>query len=222
MHLMIIPDGDRRYATKYGLTLNQAYEKAAVTAYNLLKWSLIDNDINEFTFFGLSYNNVIKRKNKELSPILKAQTNAINSLAEDDLVHDNKIKVVICGQKHLLPKEYLEAVSHIEATTANYKKKKFNLLLGYSGQIDLEQAIQKTLDQEKKPLLENILPNCQVTNPIDFIVRTANEIRISDGPFFLTKYSEFHTIPTLFPALEKKDLDDALQVYKDRNRTFGV
>lgn len=221
-HMMIIPDGDRRYALKEGITKFEAYQKAASVVRNLVDWILVGNGVTEFTFFGLSYNNLSKRKDEDLEPILKVQTDALNSFAEDNLFHENKIKIVVCGQKHLLPKDYLEAVSGVEGLTANYTGKKFNLLLGYSGQMDMEQAIEKTIYQGAKPTFENVVSNCSINKPIDFIVRTANENRLSDGPFFLTKYTEFHSIPEYFPDLRKENIDTAVKVYNNRKRTFGI
>ncbi len=221
-HLMLIPDGDRRYAAEKGISKIEAYRHAADVVRNLVDWILVGNRSTIFTFFGLSYNNIMKRKEENLEPILKVQTDALNSFAEDDLFHDNKIRVVICGQKHLLPKDYLEAVYRVEGATASYTKKTFNLLLGYSGQLDLEQAIEKTLGEGKKPTFVNVVSNCQINKQIDFIARTANENRISDGPFFLTKYAEFHPIPTFFPGLTKNDIDGAIEVYNSRKRTFGI
>jgi tritrans,polycis-undecaprenyl-diphosphate synthase [geranylgeranyl-diphosphate specific] len=221
-HMMLIPDGDRRYAKKAGISNFEAYSKASKVVTNLVKWVLVDNNVKEFTFFGLSYNNIVKRKDEDLEPILKVQTNALNAFAEDKWVHDNKIKVLVHGQKHLLPKEYLEAVCRIESLTTKYTNKKLNLLLGYSGEKDFENAIEKTITNKEKPIFKNIVSNCSLTKPIDFVVRTANENRISDGPFFLTKYTEFYSIPPFFPELTKKDIDKTIKEYDNRKRTFGV
>jgi tritrans,polycis-undecaprenyl-diphosphate synthase [geranylgeranyl-diphosphate specific] len=221
-HMMLIPDGDRRYAKKVNISNFEAYNKAAKVVRNLVEWILVDSDVKEFTFFGLSYNNVIKRKDEDLEPILKVQTDALNDFAKDKLFHDNKIKVLVHGQKHLLPKDYLEAICNVESETAKYTNKTFNLLLGYSGERDLEIAIEKTISQNQKINFENILTNCNITKPIDFVVRTANENRLSDGPFYLTKYTEFCSIPTFFPELTKKDITNTIEEYNNRKRTFGV
>lgn len=221
-HMMLIPDGDRRYAKKEKISNFEAYTKAAKVVRNLVEWILVDNNVNEFTFFGLSYNNIVKRKDEDLEPILKVQTNALNDFAKDNLFHENKIKVLVHGQKHLLPKDYLEAICNVESETAKYTNKTFNLLLGYSGEKDLEIAIEKTISQNRKIKFENILTNCNITKPIDFVVRTANENRISDGPFYLTKYTEFYSIPNFFPELTKKDITTTINEYKNRKRTYGV
>ena len=222
MHVMIIPDGDRRYAQKKAISNDEAYLKAAIIVRNLVMWVLLRPEVDEFTFFGLSYSNIIKRSEKDLDPILKVQAETLNSFSEDNLFHDNGINVTIAGQKHLLPKYYLKSILNVESSTKNYSNKKFNLLLGYSGKLDFESAIRTTLAKTDNITYKKIIENCSVKTPIDFLVRTANENRISDGPFFLTGYTEFYSIKSFFPELGKVDIDAAMKAYNLRNRTFGI
>lgn len=221
-HMMVIPDGDRRYAEKAGISKIEAYRKAAKVVRNLVEWILVENNVTTFTFFGLSYNNVKKRKEEDIEPIIRVQIDALNSFAGDNLFHDNKIRVLIHGLTDLLPSDYQKAVRNVEKATEKYTQKRLNLLLGYSGQLDMEQSLAKLIRDGKKLTLENVISSCQVNQPIDFLVRTAGENRISDGPFFLTQYTEFYSIPAYFPALTKKDIFDAIAVYNNRKRTFGL
>lgn len=221
-HMLIIPDGDRRYATQKGISKTDAYEKAAGIVRNLARWVLVDNDVKELTFFGLSYSNVIKRANEDLAPILEVQTEALNSYVEDDFFKQNEIKISVYGQMEVLPKEYVKAVIKAEKATSKFSKRHFNLLLGYSGQLDMEQAIAKAAKDDKKPTMDNIISRCQLHKPIDFVIRTANESRMSDGPFFLIRYAEFHSVPAYFPDLSKEDIDNSIKVYDSRRRTFGI
>ena len=210
---MIIPDGDRRYAVKKGIKTIDAYRKAAKVVRNLVDWILVKNDISEFSFFGLSYSNVTKRTKEDLEPILEVQINALNKFAEDDLFHNHGIRVIVSGEKHLLPKEYQNAILTVETATQTYSNKKFNLLLGYSGKLDFERSLKKTLDQHAIPTFENILKNSSIPTPIDYLIRTADEKRVSDSPLFALQYTEFFFIDKLFPELTKKDIDTALKAH---------
>ena len=220
--MMVIPDGDRRYAKINNITKRNAYKKAVLVVREMVDWILIGHGINEFTFFGLSYNNITKRTYADLNSILEVQTEALESCIADNLFSDNGIRVCIYGQMHMLPKEYVGAVKKVESVTAKYSNKRFNLLLGYSGKLDMEQALGKALRKKKKPTLDDVLHECQMRTPIDFALRTANENRISDGPFFLTQYTEFHSITPYFPDIMKKDIDGAIKTYAKRRRTFGA
>jgi len=142
--------------------------------------------------------------------------------SQDLLLHENNIRVLVSGERHLLPRYYQEAIHSIESETKDYTKRRFNLLLGYSGTRDLLRAIKKTIESGEKLNFNNIIRNCMINTPIDFLVRTAKEKRISDGPFFLMQYTEFEFIPKFFPELSKEDIQKVLDEYSRRNRTFGI
>lgn len=222
MHLMIIPDGDRRYAKKYCITIAKAYEKAAETAYNLVKWVLANHNVKEYTFFSLSYANIRGRSSKELDPIYRAQANAFLRASEDPFFNEAGIRIQARGMKEFLPDYYRDAIKVAEKATEKNSSKFFNPLVAYSGEIDISRAVEKIIKNKGEITPENILKNCMIPNPVDFLIRTANERRISDGPLLALKYTEFYFIDKLFPELNKAYIDKALQEYENRKRTYGM
>ncbi len=221
MHLLFIADGDRRYADKFGLSRHDVYQKAAKLVRSLVEWYLVNENVDEFTFFGLSYNNLIKRNESDLTPIIDVQREALLSFANDSFFAENKIKINIYGQTSLFPSDYLAAIEKVEEVTKGFSNKTFNLLLGYSGQLDFDYAIKETKKHHLALNFENIVSHCQIHQPIDLVVRTANEYRISDGPFFLTQYSEYYSCPKYFPIFNYADVHKSIQTYNCRKRTFG-
>ena len=222
MHVMLIPDGDRRYALKHNVSLLAAYEQAAEVARKLVEWVLVDGGADEFTFFGLSLANIAGRKTAELRPIMDVQTKSLRDLNASPLLRRHGIRVLVHGESKMLPREYRAAIHEIESATESYRGKTLNLLLAYSGMDDLAQAIRATVESKERPSMENVLAHCMIHSPIDFLFRTANEKRVSDGPLFLMPYTEFEFIPNLFPELTKADILKALSACSDRKRTFGV
>jgi len=222
MHLMIIPDGDRRYAKKYNLTLAKAYEKAAETAYNLVKWALVNHGVTEYTFFSLSYANIKGRTQKELEPIFRSQANAFLRASEDPFFKENGIKINAVGLKECLPDYYQDAIKKAETATKNNTKKIFTPLVAYSGELDISTAVKKIVKQGGEISPNSIFENCAISHPVDFLIRTANERRISDGPLLALKYTEFYFMDDLFPELNKASIDKALDEYNQRKRTYGT
>ncbi len=222
MHVMVIPDGDRRYARREGIPLIQAYQQAAVTVRNLVKWLLVDCGVDTFTFFGLSYANIKRRKAVDLKPILDVQAKTLEDFSKDRLFHDHSIKVRVHGRTSLLPERYQKAIRRIESVTKHYGPKEFHMLLGYSGSHDFLQAVRKTVRSGQAVTWANIIRHCSISTPVDFLIRTASEKRLSDGPFFLMPYTEFAFIPSFFPELSRKDIKQALEDYENRKRTFGI
>jgi len=221
MHLMIIPDGDRRYAQKYAIPLDKAYKKAAQVAYDLVKWVLVNHNIKEYTFFSLSLANIKERKGPAIEAIFKAQAEAFRKAAEDPFFQEHKIKIRGCGSIELLPDYYQEAIKEAEEATKQNGTKTFNPLVAYSGAEDLRQAVEKVVTKKLKITSENIFKNCLINTPIDFLIRTANEKRISDAPPLALKYTEFHFINKLFPELNEAYITKALTEYENRKRTYG-
>ena len=104
-----------------------------------------------------------------------------------------------------------------------------NLCIAYGGQREIIDATKKiaNLYKEGKISLEDIdekefyrylyheLP------PIDLMIRTSGEIRISNFMLYSLAYSEMKFVNTYFPAFTTKELDKVLDEYQDRNRRFG-
>jgi len=220
-HIFIIPDGHRRYSEKTGVNLGRAYLKAAATLRKCIKWTLLDNEIDEFSFFSFSHSNLMKREKKNLSFIYSAIEDVLQRLIENRFLCDNEIKFRAVGEKRRWPEKIDELVSRLETDTENFYKKRFNLLFCYSGIKDLEMAIKKTTKRREKLEYENLLRNSDVPKPIDFIVRSANEKRISDGPLLPIRYAEFGYTRRLFPELRKKDIDSLVAEFLNRRRTYG-
>ena len=56
---------------------------------------------------------------------------------------------------------------------------------------------------------------------VDLLIRTSNEMRLSNYLLWQTAYSEFYFTDVLWPDFGKKDIEDALIDYSRRNRRFG-
>ena len=152
----------------------------------------------------------------------KLQNKALISFAKDPLIHENEIKFRVSGEKNLFPKSALEAVNVLESATSDYKNKEFNLLSAYSGALDLEQAIKKTISLKQKICFDNLLRNSHVDSLFDFVVRTANEKRVSDAPLLPLQYAEFGYIKKYFPQITKRNINKVIIEYKTRKgTTFG-
>ena len=74
-----------------------------------------------------------------------------------------------------------------------------------------------------KLLLTSEFTNSLYNNlePIDFMIRTSGELRISNFMLFSLAYSELYFTDTYFPDFDEKEFDVALSEYRKRNRRFG-
>lgn len=219
---MVIPDGDRRYAKREGISLLEAYKEAAAVVRNLVEWFLVKHDLYEFTFFGLSHANVTKRSEADLDVIMEVETQAIKDFALDQLFHENAIRVNVYGETYLLPQEFQDAILEVQNSTKDYKKHVFNMLISYSGALDISNAVNKLQTSADSVNFNNLRKYCRVNTPIDFVIRSASEKRISDGPMLSLQYAEFHYLEEYFPEITEEVVDEAINEYRRRNRSFGI
>ena len=221
MHLMIIPDGEIRYSKKYNVPLEKVCGQVVLQSYNLIKQCLLDHDIHEYTLLAISCDDIKNLSKEEIEPIFRAQASAFLDVVNDSFFSENGVRIKVHGSKELLPDYYLKAIEVAENTTKQNKKKILNILVAYSEELDTIEAIEKTTHSKMKLTSENILKNSMISTPVDFLIRTAGEKRVSDSPLFALQFTEFYFIDKFFLELTGKDIDEALEEYKHRNRTFG-
>jgi undecaprenyl diphosphate synthase len=96
----------------------------------------------------------------------------------------------------------------------------------YGGRAEILDAIAKfTADPDKpQPLDEKSFSRYLYTGDmpdVDLLIRTSNEMRLSNYLLWQTAYSEFYFTDVLWPDFGKKDIENALIDYSRRNRRFG-
>ena len=57
--------------------------------------------------------------------------------------------------------------------------------------------------------------------PIDLVIRTGGELRLSNFMLYELSYSEFYFTNTLFPDFDKSEFNKALFMFENRDRKFG-
>lgn len=223
-HVLIIPDGNRRYAIKNKINLLEAYEKASEIATKCVEWLLKDFNIKIFSAYSISLDNVLKRTPGELKPIYRIQVATYKRWLEGSLLNEQKIKVKFIGEISLLPEYYQEIIKRIEDETKSNTDHYLNLLCAYSGKLEILKAAQKFFAENTNlnfGSIENFFKFLEVPKPVDLVIRTGKEKRLSDCLIFQTGYSELHFINKLFPELTKEDIRSALEDYVNREIKRG-
>jgi undecaprenyl diphosphate synthase/tritrans,polycis-undecaprenyl-diphosphate synthase [geranylgeranyl-diphosphate specific] len=216
-HIALIPDGNRRYAKKAGLSLEEAYALAAAKVTDFVRWCIEDLHARTVTVYMLSRDNVRMRSAEEVRPIYDAQVNVYNSWAAGEFFHRNRIRVKFAGDISTLPDFYQDAIKKVEDATRGYADHNLYILAAYSGRHDIVQAAKKA--HESSGELEQFL---MVPEPVDALVRTANEKRLSDFLPLQSAYAELFFLEKLFPEISREDV--ALvggEFERIRQRKFG-
>jgi len=220
-HVVIIPDGNRRYAEEKKVSLSDAYWKSIQNSENCVGWFIKDFKVPILSIYTLSFDNVSKRQ--DLLPLYKLMTKMYKKWIKSHLFHETEVKVKFVGEVKLFPKFYKQVVQELEEATSSYKAHKLYLLAGYSGQLEIAKTAQKFefRNNDTANLCRKFLDSLDVKEPVDLLIRTAGEHRISDCLPYQSSYAEFVFLDKYFPSLTKEDIEASMLEFSRRKRKFG-
>ena len=138
-HVAIIPDGNRRWAKEKGKPTAEGHRYAAQTTLPNLISELIRLDIEYFTFWALSTENLTGRSKEELSHLFNLIRISLKSKYKE--FKEKKIRLKIIGDLIKLPEDLQEESYKITKETINNKKITIVLGLNYGGRDEIIRAI---------------------------------------------------------------------------------
>lgn len=224
-HVGIIMDGNGRWATRRGLKRTEGH----YAGYKTLKKTalyILEKGVKYLSVFAFSTEN-FKRTKDEVNYLMDLFVTAFKS--DVNFFLKNDVKVVFSGRKEPLSDKVYNTMKELENQTKDCKKGVFNVCLNYGGQSEIVDAckkitnmvINKEIDLDSintetfYKYLYNDLP------PIDLLIRTSGEIRISNFMLYSISYSELYFTSTCFPDFDETEFDLALSDYQSRNITKG-
>jgi tritrans,polycis-undecaprenyl-diphosphate synthase [geranylgeranyl-diphosphate specific] len=229
MHVAIIPDGNRRYAKKENISLEEAYKKGIEKIKELLQW-FEGTDVKELTIWGFSTEN-FKRDEKEKNTIWNILNENLSKLIEEYKKSTDERKkqarINFFGNLNLLPEQIRGKAQELMYLTKYNNPYSLNILLAYGGKYELLDAINKAVKEKlnnKNEILigkEDIEKHLMVKSAADLIIRTGNEKRLSGYLLWQSEYSELFFSEKLWPEFTRDDFNMALNDYYSRERRFG-
>ena len=222
-HIGIIMDGNRRWAEKRGLTINEGHEAGAKNLEKIINYCL-ELGVKTLTVYALSTENWRQRTKKEVKGIFDLILRAAKEKKKEYKVKG--VKLAVLGEFQAFPRKVARALGEILKIVKVHERLKVNLALNYGGRDEILNAVRKII-QEKIPLkklnektFSHFLYTSGEPDP-DLIIRTAGEVRISNFLLWQMSYSEFYFTDTLWPDFDEKELDKAIVEYQKRQRNFG-
>jgi len=244
MHLAVILDGNRRFAAKNGMSIEEGYRVAAERVEELFEWFVKKKEIKTLSVFALSILNYERRPKRQINALVKIFYSkmkekmgemekrrgeigiSILSLIERrfPLYIRNLIKFVNrefgSGARRV---NFLfgydsetELENALKLSRRNGKPLRENLLVGYDSETELENAL-KLSRRNGKPLRENLL----VKEPVDLLVRTGNEKRLSGFLLYQSSQAQIYFEKRMFPETNRHVWDYWIRWFKSQERRFG-
>lgn len=223
-HVAIIMDGNGRWAEKRGLKRSMGHLEGSKTLEKLAIHA-IDMGVKVLSVYAFSTDN-FKRSEEEVKYLMDLVVKYFNTKFEK--INKKGVKVVISGRKENLREDVIEAIKNIEEKTKNNQAGILNICLNYGGQeeiidgaIKLAEDIKNGLDIKNFKREDFYHYMYQELPPIDLLIRTGGELRISNFMLYEMSYSEFYFTNTYFPDFDKSEFNKAIFMYENRDRRFG-
>jgi undecaprenyl diphosphate synthase len=134
------------------------------------------------------------------------------------------VQVRVIGHRHRLRKDVSNAIERCEAATAGGRRMTLRLAVDYSSREQLAKAARSVIEgcpeeMERALRLANHPLDC--APPVDLLVRTSGEKRLSDFLLWECAYAELHFVDTFWPDFGAADVEEALLELSHRQRRFG-
>ena len=212
-HVAIILDGNRRWAKEKGLPQLKGHQKGFENIRQLAPY-IINKGVKVLSVFAFSTEN-FKRAEEEVKYLMDLFVDMFKK--ECNKIHEENIKIVFSGRRDNLRPDVLEAMEYITEKTKNNTKGIFNICLNYGGQQEITDATKKiaqdiqegqiTIDDINEKLLYKYMYN--ELPPIDYLIRTSGEERISNFMLYELSYAEMYFPKIYFPDFDAKQFEKA-------------
>lgn len=228
-HIAFIMDGNGRWAKEKGLPRSSGHYAGVRRVKPIAEEVFFKYHISTMSLFVFSTENW-NRPKEEIDYLFVLLKRFFSSF----LKYFGKRGVRLCVSGDLkdprVPQDILDSIQNALEKTKNNKDYNFNVLFNYGGQKEIVAAAyniakkvkEGTLDLEKidynifyENLYQKDLP------PVDLLIRTSGEERISNCMIYELAYAEFVFEPTYWPSYTPKILEKNLEEFLKRNRRYG-
>lgn len=220
-HIAIIPDGNRRWAKKNGLSVAEGHRKG-FEAFEPIIQRAAELNIAYVTFWAFSTENW-KRTQEEVGLLLQLfQSIAMSAFL--DRLQKNNVRLKIIGDLQAFPQNLINTIKKSIELTKDNDKITVTIGLNYGGRDEILRAVNKILAEKRLSVSQeefsNFLDTAGMPEP-DLIIRTGGEQRLSGLLPWQGIYSELHFTDLLWPEFSPSELDNALEWYSYRERRMG-
>jgi undecaprenyl diphosphate synthase len=229
-HIVLIPDGNRRWARKRGLPPFFGHRQGVKATEKILKVAL-ELKIPCFTFWGMSLDNITKRSPQEVNFLFDIFERWFKKVAKSKYIHKNFVKINVLGRwEKLFPERVKKSIRQAIEKTKNYRNHQLIFLLAYSGIDEMNEAIKKISELKVKnknlKIDEKLIKANLWTKdlpPVDLVIRTGGEPHWSMGMMMWdVADSQLYFTETLLPDFSVEEFKKAIDRYSKTERRMGA
>jgi len=219
-------DGNGRWAEQRGLPRPAGHEGGIEPVRTTVK-ACADLGVRTLTLFAFSSEN-FSRPADEVGCLMELFVAALRREIEE--LDSNRVRVRVIGNRDRLGELLADTVAAAERKTCENNGLELVIAVAYGGRWDLVRAAQQLATEARAGRLdpdsidEGVLAGALATAgmpPVDLMIRTGGEQRISNFLLWDLAYSELYFSPLIWPEFDRRELERAFEFYASRQRRFG-
>ena len=216
-HVAIIMDGNGRWAKRRHLPRALGHQRG-VEAVRTLVRGLSNTGIECLTLYAFSSENW-KRPGEEVDDLMNLMRKFVKSDLPEFIANDVKLKII--GDWQGLAPDIVAMLEDALAKTSGGART-LAVALNYGSQQEIARAAAKAASEgEITP--ETIAAHLDTADlpPLDLLIRTSGEVRLSNFLLWQAAYAEMIFVDTLWPDFTPEHLQNALDDFARRERRYG-
>lgn len=226
-HVAIILDGNGRWAKSKGMPRNYGHVQGAKTVEVICE-EAYKMGIQYLTVYAFSTENWNRPKD-EVDALMKLLRNYMKTCLTT--ARKNRMCVRVIGDKTGLDEDIRLRIAELEEATKDNDGLHFQIAINYGGRDEITRAVRrlsaKAAAGEISPeaITEQMISDTLDTHGIpepDLLIRTCNELRISNFLLWQLAYTEFYFTEVAWPDFSKEELLKAVEAYNHRDRRYGL
>ncbi len=228
LHLGLIPDGSRRWARLHKVPIND-WSKSGETTEKIVTHGLTKHpEVSELSLWAMSTENV-DRDDYSKNLVYSMLKGKLQDLLKSPLIKYEEIKVNVIGSRFKeVPQTIKNLANKVVSKTKSHKGGKIlNICIGYGGRQEILDAVMSASKWlRKNPTIAKIHESMfekhlMIPKPLDIVIRTGGEKRLSGFMLYQIEYAELFFTDTLWPDFSVEELDRIMKEFRERHRRFG-
>jgi undecaprenyl diphosphate synthase len=220
MHVAIIMDGNGRWAERRGLP-RSAGHRAGAKAVRRVVEAATGGPVQILTLYAFSSDNWT-RPPHEVTSLMRLLKRYL--VSETARCLENGVRLSVIGRRDRLDCDLVRTIDNTERLTAHGTKLHLRLAVDYSARGAIVAAAARAgglCTQAEFDAHLAAAVNSDVVAPVDLLIRSGGERRLSDFLLWECAYAELVFVDTFWPDFDTAALDSALREFGRRDRRFG-
>ncbi len=227
-HVAIIMDGNGRWAKQRGLPRLEGHRRGVESVRAVVDAARVLG-IRCLTLYAFSVENW-RRPEDEVGGLMGLLETFLGR--EKANLLKNKVRLRAIGRIAALPPRARAALEDVMAATAHFTEHTLVLALNYGARTEILDAARsfaaavaagqaKLEDADTWEGFSRHLYTADIPDP-DLVIRTSGESRLSNFLLAQAAYAEFVFTPVLWPDFGARELENAVNDYRRRERRYGL